>query len=295
MTTIRCEHFNSPVTMLYGMGDLRRRGVTPRGLLFLALEASGGIHVAVPDDVDEVTRIKVSEKMALKWPLEGRFFHFDSIHRLREGFYLINGDRRIMQLGNAAEVATLVADFLKSSSAHNVFFGCTPHQPGSWLIGGKDVVALHEAGFVEVVPIAQGLLARRTVDNNLWLHTFRDLASQGRLASWNPVFQSPLGNILMLERRVIGDRLVLSCERGLVEVDLAAMPTVKELARVSTARGLGVVGRVERTAFAVTQGKPEEWGLDNITPATLVGVTDGTLRALGEALSARRTTQPPST
>lgn len=283
---MRVEQFKGPVPMLYGMGQFRRSGVTPRGLLFLALDPAGVIYVATPEDVEEVTRIKVGEKLGLPWPLEGRFYHFDSIHRLREEFYIFNGDRRLPHPGNAPEVATLVADFLKSSSARNVFFGCTPHQPGSWLVGGKEVVPLHEAGFVEVVPVPQGLLARRTVDHRLWLHSFRDLASHGRLDSWRSVFESPLGNVLMLERRIISDRIVLSCERGLVEVDVSALPVVKELDRVSVTSGLGVVGRVEGTAFAVTLGTPREWGLDGIGPATLVGAADGTLQALGQALAA---------
>lgn len=285
MTKIRCEQFKGSVPLLYGLGQYRRSGITPRGLLFLAIEPSGIVHTAVPDDTEEVTRIKVGEKLALAWPIDGRFYHFDSVHRLREEFYVFNGDRRLAHPGNTVEVATLIADFLKSSSAHNVFFGCTPHQPGSWLVGGKDVVPLHESGFVEVVPVSQGLLARRIVDNRLWMHSFRDLADHGRLDAWHEVYASSLGNVLMLERRIIGDRLVLSCEHGLVEVDVSMLPTVKELDRVPGIGGLGVVGRIERTAFAVTYGKPEQWGLDNIGPATLVGVKDGTLHALGEALT----------
>ena len=29
------------------------------------------------------------------WPIEGRFFHFDAIHRLPGDFVLWNGDRRL--------------------------------------------------------------------------------------------------------------------------------------------------------------------------------------------------------
>jgi hypothetical protein len=281
----RTEHFKEPLAYLYGLGQLRRQGLTPRGLLFLALDPQGGVHLGVPEDLDEVTRIRVGEKMALAWPHEGRYYHFDSVHRLRDNFYVYNGDRRLAHAGSAREVAGLTADFLKASSARNVFFSCTPHQPGSWLVGGTDTVALHEAGYCEVVPVAHGLLARRAVDDRLWLHTFAALVERGRLDQWQPVYTAPLGNVLMLERRIIGDRLVLSCERGLVEVDVAGLPSVREVARVPMQIGFGVVGRVEGAAFAVTQGKPEPWGLDEIRPAVLIGAEGGTLAALGKALA----------
>src|SRR4051812_38514516 len=129
----RAERYKDPLALVHGLGQLRRSGVTPRGLLFLALEPSGAIRLGVPDDVDEVTRIKVGEKLGLGWSEEGRFFHYDSVHRLRDGLFIYNGDRRLHHPGDATEVAGLVADYLKVMSAKNVFFGCNPHQPGSWL------------------------------------------------------------------------------------------------------------------------------------------------------------------
>src|SRR5262249_15969570 len=156
MPGIHIEKFAGPASFLLGLSSLRKRGVTPRGLIFLALDPGGAIHIGVPDNVDDIEQLKIGHKLALAWPLEGRYFHFDSIHRLRDGFYLFNGDRRLAQPGDAIEVAGLIADFLKASAASNVFFGCTAHQPGSWLVGGRDRVALHESGFVEVVPSPRG-------------------------------------------------------------------------------------------------------------------------------------------
>jgi hypothetical protein len=184
-------------------------------------------------------------------------------------------------------VAALVGDFLKASTAPNVFFGCTPHQPGSWLVGGQDRVALHESGFVEVVPVPTGLLARRIMDQHLWMLPFQRLVETGRIDVWDPVYESGLGNLLMLERRIIGNRLVLTCERGLVELDTGALPRVTERDRVPTAGGFGVVGRVSGTGFAVTEGKPQPWGLDELKPATLIGAAGGSLAALGEALASK--------
>lgn len=282
---LRTEQYKEPLSLLYGLGALRRSGLTPRGLLFLALDPSGAIHLAVPDDVDEVTRIRVGEKLSLAFPHQGRYFHYDSIHRLRDGLYVFNGDRRLNHPGDATEVAGLVADFLKASSAKNVFFGCTPHQPGSWLVRNKETVALHEGGYVEVVPVPQGLLARRIMDDQLWFHAITDLNDTGRLDRWQKIYRSPLGNLLMLERRIIGDRLVLTCEHGLVELSVESMPAVREIGKVPMEIGFGVVGRVEGSAFAVTQGKPQPWGLDEIRPAVLIGAEGGSLAALGRALA----------
>jgi len=203
---MRILRYSDPASLVLGLGDIRRSGVPPRGLLFLALEPSGTIHLGIPDDLDEVTKIRVGEKMALAFPVEGRFYHYDSIHRLRAGQFLYNGDRRLHHPGDADDVAGAVTDFLKSTGVRNVFFGCTPHQPGSWLVSKRGTVALHEAGFVEAVPVRDGLIARRIMDHHLW-----KLETSEKLDDWQPIFESPLGNVLMLERRIINDRLVLTC------------------------------------------------------------------------------------
>jgi hypothetical protein len=289
MTTggVTVERFGEPAALLRGLKDLRERGLTPRGMLFLALSPDGAIHLGIPEDPEKITSIKVGEKLALVWPLEGRFFHFDAIHRLPGDFVLWNGDRRLKDPGDATEVARLVASFVKGGSARNVLFGCTPHQSGSWLAeAGRTVVALHEAGYVEVVPVASGLFARRVMDHRLFYLPFALLAATGRLDGWGPVFESTLGNILVLERRVMNDRLVLSCERGLVEVDVAQVPRIVERARATTNGSIAVVGRIDGGAFAVTSGKPQPWGLDELRPALLVGGEGTTLADLGRALAA---------
>jgi hypothetical protein len=286
MSQILVEKFSEPAALLRGLKALRAKGLTPRGMLFLALSPDGAIHLGIPADPEQVTEIRVGEKLALVWPLDGRFFHFDAIHRLPGDFVLWNGDRRLKDPGDAAQVATLVASFLKGGSARNVLFGCTPHQSGSWLAQGKDAVALHEQGYVEVVPVPQGLFARRVMDHQLFFHSFAQLAATGRLDGWGPVFDSPLGNILLVERRVMHDRLVLSCERGLIEVDVALVPHVSEVARATTNGSIAVVGRIDGGAFAVTSGKPQPWGLDELRPALLVGGAGGSLLDLGRALAA---------
>jgi hypothetical protein len=129
-------------------------------------------------------------------------------------------------------------------------------------------------------------LARRIHDDQLWLHRFSEISmSGGALHMWERVYRSPLGNVVMLERRVIGDRLVLTCENGLVEVDVSAVPGVREVDRVLMRIGFGVVGRVEGAAFAVTRGQVQPWGLDEIQPAVLIGAEGGSLAALGRALA----------
>ena len=288
-TKVNVERYGEPAAMLRGLKELRAKGLTPRGMLFLALSPDGAIHLGIPENPEEITAIKVGEKMALVWPLEGRYFHFDSIHRLPGDFVLWNGDRRLKDPGSASQVATLVASFLKGGSARNVLFGCTPHQSGSWLAEtSRQVVPLHEQGYVEVVPVASGLFARRVMDHRLFYLPFALLATTGRLEGWGPVFESPLGNILLLERRVMHDRLVLSCEHGLIEVDVAQVPRVFEKARASTNGSMAVVGRVDGGAFAVTSGKPQPWGLDEMRPALLIGGEGATLVDLGKALATRQ-------
>jgi hypothetical protein len=282
------ESFSGPPALLRGLRTMRERGITPRGLLFLALSPDGTVHVAVPEDPEQITSIKIGEKLALVWPAEGRYYHYDAIHRLPGDFVLWNGDRRLKDPGDAAEVTQIVASFLKGSSAKNVLFGCTPHQPGSWLAQSRTVVALHEQGVCEVVPVAQGLFARRVMDAHLFYLPFSSLAATGRVDGWSPVFESPLGNILLLERRMLGDRLVLSCERGLVEVDVAQVPSVVERARATTNGSMAVVGRIDGGAFAVTSGKPQPWGLDNMRPALLIGSPGQTLVDLGKAFQQRQ-------
>jgi hypothetical protein len=284
-TAISVEKYTGPAPLIQGLRKLRERGVTPRGLLFLALSSDGTIHVAVPEDPEQFSSLKVGEKLALVWPLEGRYFHFDAVHRLPGDFVLWNGDRRLKDPGDAPEVAQLIGSFLKGMSAKNVLFGCTPHQPGSWLAEGKKVLPLHEHGVVEVVPVAQGLFARKVMDHRLFFLPFARLASTGRVDGWAPVFESPLGNVLLLERRVMADRLVMSCEGGLIEVDVSQVPKVAETARATTNGSMAVVGRVDGGAFAVTSGTPQPWGLDTLRPALLVGSPGESLADLGRALS----------
>ena len=75
----------------------------------------------------------------------------------------------------------------------------------------------------------------------------------------------------MLERRLLFDQLVLSCQGGLVEVDVYDLPKVSEAGRFTIKGGFAVVGRISGGAFAVTQGRPMDWGFEELRPATLVG------------------------
>ncbi len=287
MGSVIVEKYSGPTALLHGLRTLRSNGLTPRGLLFVAIAPDGSIHLGRPSDPELITKIKIGEKLALVWPTPGRFFHFDAVHRLPGNFVLWNGDRRLKDPGNASEVAILIAAFLKGSSAKNVLFGCTSHQPGSWLMQGRNVVAVHDQGVVEVVPVPQGLLARKVMDPQLYYLPFARLTSTGRLDGWIPIFESPLGNVLLLERRALGDSLVMSCEGGLVEVDVSTLPESREIARATTNGSMAVVGRIDGGAFAVTSGKPQPWGLDELRPALLIGGAGATLVDLGNALAHR--------
>jgi hypothetical protein len=131
-----------------------------------------------------------------------------------------------------------------------------------------------------------GVLARRIDDRRLYHLEWAALARHGAPTDgWTAVFEAELGNILLVERRVLGYRLVLTCERGLVEVDVSHLPDrVVETARVPMRSGFGVVGRIDGGAFAVTAGKVEPWGLTNMSPAMLVGSPTESLLDLPKTL-----------
>jgi len=191
------------------------------------------------------------------------------------------------QPGSADETAIALAEWLKGGGARNMFLGCTPHQPGSWWVPSASgrAVALHDRGFVDVVTTATGLLARRQGEPSLYYLSFAKLALLGPLEGWITVFHSTLGNILMLERRVLADRLVLTCARGLVEVDLADIHHVAATVQVELRSGFGVVGRIDGGSFAVTVGTVSEWGLVDVAPALLVGTGGDTLAELAHGLA----------
>lgn len=275
MIATRIYHYRDPAAVIIGLKELRKQGLTPRGLLFVALDPRGETFLAVPEDFDAVASIRVGDKLSLVPPWEGRYFHFDAVHRLPGDSVLWNGDRRLGDTGSAPEVACAISAWCKGSSAKNVFLGCTPHVPGSWwTVDHCSVVTeLHSLGFLDCVVTTSGVLARKIDDPRLFHLDFQALAQHDSpTAGWTEVFRSEMGNVLLLERRVLGYRLVLTCERGLVEIDVSHLPDlVIETTRVPLRSGFGVVGRIDGGAFAVTAGKIEPWGLTEMSPAMLVG------------------------
>ena len=288
MFPTKTYHYRDPAAVILGLKELRKQGLTPRGLLFVALDPRGETSLAVPEDMDAVESIRVGEKLSLVSPFEGRFFHFDAVHRLPGDTVLWNGDRRLGDTGSAPEVACAISEWLKGSSAKNVFLGCNAHVPGSWWTVDhmSAVTELHAQGFLDCVVTTTGILARKIDQPKLYHLEWSSLAQHGTpTAGWQEVFTSELGNILLLERRVLQYRLVVTCERGIVEVDVSHLPDlVIETARVPLQSGFGVVGRIDNGAFAVTSGTIEPWGLTNMSPALLVGAPTASLMELPKAL-----------
>ena len=289
MIPARVYRYHNPAALFLGLEELRKNGLTPRGVLFIALDPRGETHVAVPDDMDAVTKMKVGDKLTLKPPFEGRYFHFDAIHRMPGDTILWNGDRRLADAGSAQEVAMTVCEWLWGSSAKSLFLGCTPHQPGAWWSESdrSTVTALHQRGFVDAVVTNVGVIARRIGEPQLYHLGWRDLAKTGALEAWTPFYTSPLGNILLVERRVLNYRLAISCERGLLELDISGAPDdVAVTALVELDRpGYGIVGRVDGGGFAITRGTVQKWGLDDVRPAVLLGAMNDTLAELPAALA----------
>jgi hypothetical protein len=289
MIPAKVFHFREPAAALIGFRELAKRGISPRGILFIALDTRGECHVAIPDDASKVDGLRVGDKMTCKTPWEGRYYHFDAIHRLPGETVLWNGDRRLDDTGSASEIAFGVAQWLKMMKTKNMFLGCTPHQPGSWWLADEraPVADLHAAGLVDTVVTQTGLLARRIGEPALFHLDFATLRSEGVRGKWTEVYRSPLGNILMMERRVINYTLVLSCENGLVEIDLSGLPEqITETQRATEdVSGIGVVGRIDGGGFAVCRGTVEPWGLADVTPAELVGSGTQVLSDLPRAIT----------
>lgn len=287
MIPAKVFHFREPAAAIIGFQELSKRGITPRGILFIALDTRGECHVAIPSDSGRVAGLRVGDKMTCETPWEGRYFHFDAIHRLPGDTVLWNGDRRLGDTGSAPEIAFGVSQWLKSMGVKNMFLGCTPHQPGSWWMADERTpdVDLHAAGLVDAVVTQNGILARRIGEAGLFHLDFATLRAHGPRVPWTEVYRSTLGNILMVERRVINYSLVLSCEEGLIEIDVSALPDqVSEIQR-APARGFGVVGRIDGGAFAVCQGEIEPWGFAKVRPAELIGSSSQSLSELPKAVA----------
>ncbi len=288
MIATKVYHYRDPAAVILGLKELRKQGLTPRGLLFVALDPRGETYIAVPEDLDAVATIKVGDKLSLVPPWEGRYFHFDAVHRLPGNTVLWNGDRRLGDTGSAPEVACAISEWLKGSAAKNVFLGCAPHVPGSWwtIDHLSAVVDLHAMGYLDCVVTTNGILARKIDDTRLFHLEFQALAQHGSpTVGWADVFKSEMGNIVLVERRVLQYRLVLTCERGLIEIDVSHLPElVIETARVPMRSGFGVVGRIDGGAFALTVGTIEPWGLTNMKPAVLVGSPTASLLDLPASL-----------
>src|SRR3982751_376025 len=105
MIATRVFHYRDPAAVILGLKELRKQGLTPRGLLFVALDPRGETYIATPEDLDAVSNIRVGDKLSLVPPFEGRFFHFDAVHRLPGDSVLWNGDRRLGDTGSGPAVA----------------------------------------------------------------------------------------------------------------------------------------------------------------------------------------------
>ncbi len=284
MLDTRTLHYTSGFAFVRGLQAMRKGGLKPQELLFLAFDQQGDVKLEIPADPNDVDHIRVGHKLSLSPPYE-QMFYIDSVQAVEGNVVIINGDRRVGRFSSLVDVATWISWFVRHAGNRSVFFGCTPHQPGSWWIKGNEVTPLHSSGFVDIVMSkGLGLLARRSMDHRLYFLHWKDIVT-GALDRWSPIFSSDLGNILMLERRLANPRLVLSCQRGLVEVHLLDPPdVVEETNRLETSGNLAVVGRIKDGAFAVTSGVPMEWGYDNLKPAKLVGSRGCSFRQLRKQL-----------
>ena len=292
MFATRVYHYRDPAAVILGLKELRKQGLTPRGLLFVALDPRGETYIAVPEDLDAVANIRVGDKLSLVAAVGGPLLP------LRRG---PSPARRHACCGTAiagsATPAARPRSRARSASGSRAARRRTcssaarAHVPGSWwtLDHLSAVVELHSLGFLDCVvtddrhPRAQDRRRRSSTTSS----SSRCASTARPTEGWTEVFTSEMGNILLVERRVLQYRLVLTCERGLVEIDVSHLPDlVIETARVPMRSGFGVVGRIDGGAFAVTAGTIEPWGLTNMTPAMLVGSPTESLLDLPKTLRA---------
>ena len=52
MFATRSYHYRDPAAVILGLKELRKQGLTPRGLLFIALDPRGETYIAVPEELD---------------------------------------------------------------------------------------------------------------------------------------------------------------------------------------------------------------------------------------------------
>ncbi len=291
MLATRTLYFSSGFAFANGIKQLHWHGITPSELLFLAFDKNGDVKMQIAAQAADVSSLKVGRKLGLPWPFEGQMYYLDAVHPLGPRGVVINGDRRISKFFSLIDVAVWLSWFVKIAGDQSVFFGVTPHQPGSWWIEDEHIEPLHPRGFVDIVVHPAGLLARRIMDPGLYFLANEDVCLGG-LSNWRRLYESTLGNVLMLERRIVDQRLVLNCQEGLVEVDLSSLGQVQESGRLVIRSGHGVVGRISQDAFAVTRGKPMDWGYDELQPATLVGSKGWTFPRLCSVLQQMAEEEP---
>ena len=292
MFATRVYHYRDPAAVILGLKELRKQGLTPRGLLFVALDPRGETYIAVPEDLDAVANIRVGDKLSLVAAVGGPLLP------LRRGPPAARRQRAVERRSPARRhrlarprSRVAISEWLKGSSAKNVFLGCTPHVPGSWwtvdhLSRGRSSCTRWASSTASSRRPASSR-ARSTTRACSTSSSSAARSTAARPTAGSEVFTREMGNILLVERRVLQYRLVLTCERGLIEIDVSHLPDlVIETARVPMRSGFGVVGRIDGGAFAVTAGTIEPWGLTNMSPAMLVGSPTESLLDLPKTLRA---------
>jgi hypothetical protein len=270
MSVVAIRHYPNSFAFGTGLKEEYEKGLTVRDLVFLALDEQGSVYLGVcVDEAEPGAALRVGSKLAMVWPGKERVFHFDAIHFAAGEILAVNGDRRLRQVSLLFDVADLVARFARAQRHRSIFFGCTPHQPGSWLLTKDDTVGLHEAGYVELVPSRKGVLARRIYDEGLYFLDKDGVVADPR-QRWQRIYHSPLGCVLMVERRIKHGRLALSCQDGLIELDVSDLPQIKEVSRIEHRGGNCILGRTSDGLFALSHGRPQNWGYEDLQPAQLV-------------------------
>ena len=182
MFATRVYHYRDPAAVILGLKELRKQGLTPRGLLFVALDPRGETYIAVPEDLDAVANIRVGDKLSLVPPFEGRYFHFDAVHRLpgdtraverrpparrhRLGARGRGRDQRVAQ-GQLGEERVPRLHAARARARTGRIDHLSP------------VIDLHALGFLDCVVTTTGILARKIDDNRLFHLEFKTLRQHG--------------------------------------------------------------------------------------------------------------------
>ena len=207
MFATRVYHYRDPAAVILGLKELRKQGLTPRGLLFVALDPRGETDIVVPEDLDAVANVRVGDKLALVPPMAGPLLPLrrrasparrqraverrSPARRYRLGARGRVRDQRVAQ-GRVGEERV---PRLHAARAGLVVDGRSP-------VAGRSTCTRRAISTASSP--TTGILARRIDDPGSTISTIARCAStESRPTAGMKCSRREMGNVLLVERRVL--------------------------------------------------------------------------------------------